>query len=212
MISYTLGTNIYGEPYNTSGSLAGCPGYTGKYTLVFLLSLGVFYSLWIGVQLPQGIYISYGRGYIMVSIGCNIGYTPGSSVSILFPLYEFHLTPAVHAPRTLGSSLGTSGVFFHVCMFPPYKLPLSYKYRFPLEHGYYTGVPNLYPTMYRYTSRFTLYSRYIYSLLQCHTYLSGSILWIRVQVITFQWSFYGIPHGIYTCIQGSILWVLYICI
>ena len=75
MISYTLGTNIYGEPYNTS-TLAGCPGYTGKYTMVFLLSVVVFYSLWIGVQLPQGIYISYGRGYIMVSIGCNIGYSP----------------------------------------------------------------------------------------------------------------------------------------
>merc|ERR1712118_259667 len=60
MISYILGINIYGEPYSTS-TLLGAPGYTGRYTVVFLLSLVVYYSLWIGVQLPQGIWISYGR-------------------------------------------------------------------------------------------------------------------------------------------------------
>ena len=135
MISYTLGTNIYGEPYNTS-TLAGCPGYTGKYTMVFLLSVVVFYSLWIGVQLPQGKYISYGRGYIMVSIGCNIGYTPGSSVSILFPLYEFHLTPAVHALKGTPVFIGIYGYY--------YKTVIT-RIEYPGNRGTGTGEPRGYP-------------------------------------------------------------------
>ena len=76
MISYILGTHLYGEPYSTRGNTVGYPGYTGRYTMVLLVSLVVYYSLWIGVQLPQGRYVSYSRGYILVSIGCNIGYTP----------------------------------------------------------------------------------------------------------------------------------------
>jgi hypothetical protein len=76
MIAWVIAGNIYGEPYSTGGYTLGYPGYTGRYTMVFLLSLVVYYSLWIGVQLPQGIYVSYSRGYILVSIGCNIGYTP----------------------------------------------------------------------------------------------------------------------------------------
>ena len=78
MISFTWVLNTYGEPYSPS-SLAGCTGYTGKYFTWSLLSVLVFYLLWIGVQLPQGEYISYGRGYLMVSIWCKVGYnSPGS--------------------------------------------------------------------------------------------------------------------------------------
>ena len=77
MISFTWVLNTYGEPYSPS-SLAGCTGYTGKYFTWSLLSVLVFYLLWIGVQLPQGEYISYGRGYLMVSIWCKVGYnSPG---------------------------------------------------------------------------------------------------------------------------------------
>ena len=76
MISYILGTQLYGEPYSTGGNTVGYPGYTGRYTMVLLVSLVIYYSLWLGVQLPQGMYVSYGRGYILVSIGCNMGYTP----------------------------------------------------------------------------------------------------------------------------------------
>ena len=79
MISFTWVLNTYGEPYSPS-SLAGCTGYTGKYFTWSLLSVLVFYLLWIGVQLPQGEYISYGRGYLMVSIWCKVGYnSPGIS-------------------------------------------------------------------------------------------------------------------------------------
>ena len=67
MFSFIYVLNIYGEPYNPS-SLIKCPGYTGKYFIWFLGFLMVFYFLWIGVQLPQEKYISYGRGYLMVSI------------------------------------------------------------------------------------------------------------------------------------------------
>ena len=78
MISFTWVLNTYGEPYSPS-SLAGCTGYTGKYFTWSLLSVLVFYLLWIGVQLPQGEYVSYGRGYLMVSIWCKVGYnSPGS--------------------------------------------------------------------------------------------------------------------------------------
>lgn len=73
MIAWVIAGNIYGESYSASGCTVGYPGYTGRYTVVFLLVLVVYYSLWIGVQLPQGIYVSYGRGYILVSIGCGIG-------------------------------------------------------------------------------------------------------------------------------------------
>ena len=83
MISYILGTQLYGEPYSSGGNTVGYPGYTGRYTMVLLVYLVIYYSLWIGVQLPQGMYVSYGRGYILVSIGCNMGYTP---------LYGFMLT------------------------------------------------------------------------------------------------------------------------
>ena len=67
MISYIYVYNIHGEPYNTS-SLVECTGYTGKYSLVPLLSIQVFYSLWEGVQLPVGKYISYARCTILVSL------------------------------------------------------------------------------------------------------------------------------------------------
>ena len=76
MISYILGTQLYGEPYSTRGNTVGYSGnYTGRYTMVLLVSVLVWYGLWIGVQLPQGMYVSYGRGYILVTVGCNIGYT-----------------------------------------------------------------------------------------------------------------------------------------
>ena len=67
MFSFIYVLNIYGEPYNPS-SLIKCPSYTGKYFIWFLLFVIEFYFLWIGVQLPQEKYISYGRGYLMVSI------------------------------------------------------------------------------------------------------------------------------------------------
>ena len=67
MISYIYVYNIHGEPYNTS-SLVECTGYTGKYSLVPLLSIQVFYSLWEGVQLPVGKYISYARCTIGVHV------------------------------------------------------------------------------------------------------------------------------------------------
>ena len=74
MISYVYVLNTYGEPCSTS-SLYGCTGYTGKYYTWFLLSVLVFYYLWMGVQLPQGEYISYGRSYLLMSIWCGIGYS-----------------------------------------------------------------------------------------------------------------------------------------
>jgi len=75
MVSYTLGAGTYGEPYST-GPLEGGHLPAPRYQGVFLLSLVVLYSLWAGAQLPQGRYVSYGRGYILVSLGCNIGYIP----------------------------------------------------------------------------------------------------------------------------------------
>jgi ubiquinol-cytochrome c reductase cytochrome b subunit len=75
MISYTLGVGIYGEPYST-GTLVGCPGYTGRYSLVSLLVLVWVYSLWVGVQLPRARYLSYGRYHILVSLGYHTGYIP----------------------------------------------------------------------------------------------------------------------------------------
>jgi quinol-cytochrome oxidoreductase complex cytochrome b subunit len=67
MISHIYVLNIHGEPYNTS-SLVECTGYTGKYSLVPLLSILVYYSLGVGVQLPVGKYISYARCNIPVSL------------------------------------------------------------------------------------------------------------------------------------------------
>ena len=100
MISYILGTYLYGEPYSTSSNTVVYPGYTGRYTMVLLVSLVVYYSLWIGVQLPQGRYVSYSRGYILVSLGCNIGYTPVP----LLPTSNYYLyIPTIEVPLPLGS-------------------------------------------------------------------------------------------------------------
>ena len=74
LVGLVLGVNIYGEPYST-GTLPAAPGYTGRYLVVFLLSLGYCYSLYTGVQLPRGAWVSYGRGYILVSVWCTTGYT-----------------------------------------------------------------------------------------------------------------------------------------
>lgn len=71
MISYMCVCNVYGEPYSAS-SLVGCMGYTGRYFLVSLLSIQVFYSLWEGVQLPVGKYISYARCTILISLYYSI--------------------------------------------------------------------------------------------------------------------------------------------
>ena len=100
MVSLIYVLNTYGEPYSPSYH-AGCTGHTGKYSIWFLLSVLVIYLLWIGVQLPQGEYISYGRGYLMVSIWCKIcynieprpwtGITVWRDVNRIFPR-EFWLT------------------------------------------------------------------------------------------------------------------------
>ena len=74
MISYIYVLNTYGEACIPS-SLVGSTVHTGKYYTWYLLSVSVLYSLWIGVQLPQGEYISYGRGYLVVSIWCRVGYS-----------------------------------------------------------------------------------------------------------------------------------------
>ena len=97
MISLAVGAGIPGEPYNTS-TLAG-PGspLQGRYTVVFLLSLVWVYSLWAGVQLPRGRYVSQGRGYILVSWGCSIGYTgPGGDPPPPYPIGP--LPPYPRAP------------------------------------------------------------------------------------------------------------------
>jgi len=82
MISYVYVLNTYGEPCSTS-SLCGCTGYTGKYYTWSLLSVLVFYYLWIGVQLPQGEYISYGRSILLVSMWCSTGYSPHGRGTLL---------------------------------------------------------------------------------------------------------------------------------
>ena len=81
-----------------------------------------------------------------------------------------------------------------------------------MEYRSYTRFLDMYPTVYWYPTRYILYSRYIYSLLQCHTYLSGSILWIPVPVCPLQCSLPCIHHSIYPSIQRYIPWVLFICI
>jgi ubiquinol-cytochrome c reductase cytochrome b subunit len=73
MISYICVLNVYGEAC-VSSSLVGSTVYTGRYCIWCLLLVSVLYSLWIGVQLPQGEYISYGRGYLVVTIWYRVGY------------------------------------------------------------------------------------------------------------------------------------------
>ena len=110
MISYILGTYLYGEPYSTSSNTVVYPGYTGRYTMVLLVSLVVYYSLWIGVQLPQGRYVSYSRGYILVSLGCNIGYTPVPLPPYLpVPLYS-PLFPASIPPPSSSTLTGVGSL------------------------------------------------------------------------------------------------------
>ena len=70
MISCIYILSIYGEPYSSSGYI-GVTGYTGRYLVWFLVSILVCYYLWVGVQLPQGKYVSYGRGYLVVSVSID---------------------------------------------------------------------------------------------------------------------------------------------
>ena len=95
MISYVYVLNTYGEPCSTS-SLCGCTGYTGKYYTWSLLSVLVFYYLWIGVQLPQGEYISYGRSVPLVSTWCGLGYS--RLVSEEFNILVFNV---FHSPNII---------------------------------------------------------------------------------------------------------------
>ena len=95
MISYVYVLNTYGEPCSTS-SLCGCTGYTGKYYTWSLLSVLVFYYLWIGVQLPQGEYISYGRSVPLVSTWCGLGYS--RLVSEEFNILVFNV---FHSPTSI---------------------------------------------------------------------------------------------------------------
>ena len=67
MLSVSLGPAIYGEPYNPS-SLVRCPGYGGRYFIWYTLLAPCHYSLWVGAQLPQGKYISHGRGLLVTAI------------------------------------------------------------------------------------------------------------------------------------------------
>jgi len=120
MISYILGTYLYGEPYSTSSNTVVYPGYTGRYTMVLLVSLVVYYSLWIGVQLPQGRYVSYSRGYILVSLGCNIGYTPVPLIPTATPT--------------------TNNLPIPVTPYTP-RYPLPSPRVFPLEYG--TGIQGI---------------------------------------------------------------------
>lgn len=71
--------------------------------MVFLVSLVVYYSLWIGVQLPQGKYVSYSRGYILVSLASNIGYTTGSLTYWPYtptPTYYYSIGYPTHTDTT----------------------------------------------------------------------------------------------------------------
>jgi ubiquinol-cytochrome c reductase cytochrome b subunit len=90
MISYIYVLNTHGEPYST-GSLVECTGYTGRHWMGLLLLVLVYYSLGVGVQLPVGKYISYSRGYLVVSIWCKVGYLVGA-VPVAVCLYA-HYTP-----------------------------------------------------------------------------------------------------------------------
>ena len=92
------------------------------------------------------------------------------------------------------------------------KISMSCRYRITVEHWYRTRDPGIYPARYGHTPGITLHPRYILSLLQCHTYLPGGILRVRVQVTALRGGLPGIPPGISPCIQGSTPWVLYVCI
>ena len=68
MISLVVGITEYGEPYSTSTQGKGLLGYTGRYGSIVLFTTLVVVLVWIGVQLPQGRYLSYGRVYIMSTL------------------------------------------------------------------------------------------------------------------------------------------------
>ena len=77
MTCSVLGAGTGGEPYTGTGTLVvpGGTGCTGRYTLVLLLRVPLVGCGWVGVQLPQGTMVYYGRGYVWVWVGCSIGYT-----------------------------------------------------------------------------------------------------------------------------------------
>ena len=81
MISYVYTGDIYGEPYSPS-TLVGVSGYTGRYSVWFLLSVLVYYMLWVGVQLPQGKYVSYSRGYMVVTVWYGVGCSGVTGVGV----------------------------------------------------------------------------------------------------------------------------------
>ena len=79
VVTGVLGAGTRGEPYGGTGTLVspgggGIPG-TGRYTLVLVLVAPLGVGTWVGVQLPQGTTVYYGRGCVWVSVGCNLGYT-----------------------------------------------------------------------------------------------------------------------------------------
>ena len=69
MISLVVGITEYGEPYSTSTlTLSLTTSYIGRYGSIVLFTTLVVVLVWIGVQLPQGRYLSYGRVYIMSTL------------------------------------------------------------------------------------------------------------------------------------------------
>ena len=111
VVTGVLGAGTRGEPYGGTGTLVspgggGVPG-TGRYTLVLVLPVWVGVGTWVGVQLPQGTTVYYGRGCVWVSVGCNLGYTrttPGVP-----PLYPTHTYWYQHR-GTHGHDTPTTGV------------------------------------------------------------------------------------------------------
>ena len=98
MISYIYVLNTHGEPYST-GSLVECTGYTGRHWMGLLLLVLVYYSLGVGVQLPVGKYISYSRGYLVVSIWCKVGYLVGAvpvAVCLYAPVSPLYVNKNKH--------------------------------------------------------------------------------------------------------------------
>ena len=104
VVTGVLGAGTRGEPYGGTGTLVspgggGIPG-TGRYTLVLVLVAPLGVGTWVGVQLPQGTMVYYGRGCVWVSVGCNLGYTrstpspqcpcgpPRSTLSFLLELHR----------------------------------------------------------------------------------------------------------------------------
>ena len=69
MFSFIFIWNIYGEPYNPN-QLIKCSSFTEKYFIIYIYILG-FCFLWIGVQLPQEKFISYGRILSFISLYFN---------------------------------------------------------------------------------------------------------------------------------------------